>query len=101
MKRYWLTLTVVTAAACFDVSSPLPPILILSPILDSMFVGDSLMPRDMAYFDRVGQRANPGPLIWFIGPKSDATFNATSRDINGFGKCVATVSATGGQAAGV
>ena len=101
MKRYWLTLTVVTAAACFDVSSPLPPILILSPILDSMFVGDSRAPRDVAYYNSDGQRANPGPLIWSIGPTSVATINATTGVIHGVGKGVATVSASGGQATGV
>src|SRR5256885_8696734 len=101
MKRYWLTLTVVTAAACFDVSSPLPPILILSPILDSMFVGDSLAPRDMAYYNSDGQRANPGPLTWAIGPSSVATINATTGVVHGVGKGVATVTASGGQATGV
>ena len=101
MKRYCLALTVVTAAACFDVSSPLPPILILSPILDSMFVGDLRAPRDVAYYNSDGQRANPGPLIWSIGPTSVATINATTGVIHGVGKGVATVSASGGQATGV
>ena len=101
MKRYWLTLTVVTAAACFDVSSPLPPILILSPILDSMFVGDSLVPRDMTYYNSDGQRANPGPLTWAIGPASVATINTTTGVVHGVGKGVATITASGGQATGV
>ena len=101
MKRYWLALTVVTAAACFDVSSPLPPILILSPILDSMFVGDSLVPRDMTYYNSDGQRANPGPLTWAIGPASVATINTTTGVVHGLGKGVATITASGGQATGV
>ena len=101
MKRYWLTLTVVTAAACFDVSSPLPPILILSPILDSMFVGDSLVPRDMTYYNSDGQRANPGPLTWAIGPASVATINTTTGVVHGVGKGVATITASGGQATGI
>jgi hypothetical protein len=101
MKRYWLALTVVAAAACFDVSSPLPPILILSPILDSMFVGDSLLPRDVVYYNSDGQRANPGPLTWTIGPSSVATINATTGVVHGVGKGVATISVSGGQATGL
>src|SRR5205823_11270253 len=101
MKRYLLALTVVAAAACFDVSSPLPPILILSPILDSMFVGDTLVPRDMVYYNSDGQRANPGPLTWAVGPSSVATINATTGVIHGVGKGVATVTASGGQATGI
>src|SRR5204862_7748590 len=98
MKRYWLTLTVVTAAACFDVSSPLPPILILSPILDSMFVGDSLVPRDMTYYNSDGQRADPGPLTWASGPASVARINTTNGVVQGLGKGLATSPASGGEA---
>src|SRR5256884_1382603 len=101
MKRYWLALTVVAAAACFDVSSPLPPILILRPILDSMSVGDSLVPREMPYYNSDGQRANPGPLTWAIGPASVATINTTTGVVHGVGKGVATITASGGQATGV
>ena len=101
MKRYSFALTIVAAAACFDVSSPVPPTLILSPILDSLFVGDSLVPRDFAYYNSDGARANPGPLAWSIGPASVATINATTGVIHGVGKGVATVTASGGNATGV
>jgi hypothetical protein len=101
MKRYVLALTLVTAAACFDVSSPLPPTLILSPILDSMFVGDSLVARDFAYYNSDGQRANPGPLTWTIGPSSVATINAATGVIHGVGKGIATLTAAGGDASGL
>ena len=101
MKRYWFALTVVAAAACFDVSSPIPPTLILSPILDSLFVGDSLPARDFAYYNSDGARANPGPLTWSIGPSSVATINAATGVIHGVGKGVATVFASGGQATGI
>jgi hypothetical protein len=101
MKRNLLAVTIVAAAACFDVSSPIPPTLILSPILDSLFVGDSLVPRDFAYYNSDGQRANPGPLNWSIGPTSVATINATTGVIHGVGRGVATVSASGGQATGI
>jgi len=101
MKRNLLALTIVAAAACFDVSSPIPPALILSPILDSLFVGDSLVPRDFAYYNSDGERANPGALSWSIGPTSVATINATTGVIHGVGKGVATVIASGGQATGI
>jgi len=101
MKRYWLALTLVAAAACFDVSNPIPPSMILSPILDSLFVGDSLGPLDFAYYNSDGQRANPGPVAWSIDPPSVATINAATGVIHGVGKGFATVTATGGQATGV
>jgi len=101
MKRYWLALTLVAAAACFDVSNPIPPSMILSPILDSLFVGDSLGPLDFAYYNSDGQRANPGPVARSIDPPSVATINAATGVIHGVGKGLATVSATGGQATGI
>ena len=101
MRRYLFAVTIAAAAACFDVSSPLPPALILSPVLDSLFVGDTLAPRAFAYYNTDGQRANPGPLTWTIGPNSVATINPTTGVIHGVGKGVATVTATGGQATGI
>ena len=101
MKRYLFALTVVAAAACFDVSNSVPPTLILSPILDSLFVGDSLVPRDFAYYNGDGERANPGPLSWSIGPTSVATINPTTGVIQGVGKGVATITASGGNATGI
>ena len=101
MRRYWFAVTIAAAAACFDVSSPVPPTLILSPVLDSLFVGDSLAPRSVAYYNTDGQRANPGPLTWTIGPNSVATINPTTGVIHGAGKGVATVSASGGGAMGI
>ena len=101
MKRYLFALTVVAAAACFDVSNPVPPTLVLSPVLDSLFVGDSLVPRDFAYYNGDGERANPGPLNWSIGPTAVATINPTTGVIHGVGKGVATVTASGGNATGI
>jgi hypothetical protein len=59
------------------------------------------VPRDVAYYNSDGQRANPGPLSWSIGPTSVATINATTGVIHGVGKGVATVTASGGNATGI
>ena len=101
MKRYLFVLTIVAGAACFDVSNPVPPTLVLTPILDSLFVGDSLVPRDFAYYNSDGERANPGPLSWSIGPNTVATIDATTGVIHGVGKGVATITASGGNASGI
>lgn len=101
MKRYLFVLTIVAGAACFDVSNPVPPTLVLSPVLDSLFVGDSLVPRDFAYYNSDGERANPGPLSWSIGPNTVATIDATTGVIHGVGKGVATITASGGNATGI
>src|SRR5438876_6556260 len=39
-----------------------------TPLFRSLFVGDSLVPRDFAYYNSDGERANPGALSWSIGP---------------------------------
>jgi hypothetical protein len=102
MRRYLFALTTVAAAAaCFDVSSSLPPTLILNPVLDSLFVGDSLLPRAFAYYNSDGQRVDPGPLTWTIDPTSVATIDPTTGVIHGVGKGVAIVTASGGQATGI
>src|SRR2546430_15582337 len=98
MKRYLFALTVVAAAACFDVSNPVPPTLVLSPVLDSLFVGDSLVPRDFAYYNGDGERAHLGPLTWCIGPTAVATINPTTGVIHRAGHGAAAVPRSRGHA---
>ena len=49
---------------CFDLSNPNPGYLRLSPILDSMFVGDTLAPLTVTYLDANGTPKNPGVIRW-------------------------------------
>jgi len=49
---------------CFDLSSPGQGSLRLSPILDSMFVGDTLSPLTLTYFDANGVQQSAGVIKW-------------------------------------
>jgi hypothetical protein len=54
-----------TLAACAgDVGSADLSRLRLFPVLDSMFVGDHLPPRQVTYFDKNGTVQNPGVVVW-------------------------------------
>lgn len=101
MKRSLFALTIAAAAACTDFSSPLPPTLALSPILDSTFVGDSLPARQITFFNSDGVQVNPGPTTWTINPDSVATINATTGVIHGVSKGLAIVTASAGGTQGV
>jgi len=83
----------VAAAACFDITGSSKGTLHLTPILDSVFVGDSLPPRGVTLIDPAGQLVNPGPVSWTIQPAGVATI-ATSGEIHGVGRGYAYVTAT-------
>ena len=86
MKRYWLVLTVVAAAACFDVSSGVQSFLVVSPILDSLFVGDTIPPRSVSLVGSDGVSRNPGVVSWSISPESVATVDSVTGKIVGVSK---------------
>lgn len=96
MKPYLFALTfaVVVAAACFDVSSPLPPTLVLAPVLDSIFVGDTLPARSVLLYDANNHLQPPGHITWTITPTSVATIDTATGKIIGVSKGPALISAT-------
>jgi hypothetical protein len=93
-----LSLAVAAAVAACDLSTPISgsPFLIVRPVLDSVFVGDSLAPRRVTLYDADGNPQSPGPVTWAITPDSVATIDSTGK-IRGVRKGVARVTA---QAAG-
>lgn len=98
MKRFWLLFTIVGAAACFDVSSGVQSFLVVSPILDSLFVGDTIQPRSVSLVGSDGVSRDPGVVRWSISPESVATIDSISGKIVGVSKGSALVVA---HAAGV
>lgn len=96
MKRYLfaLTLAAAVAAACFDVSSPLPPTLVLAPVLDSTFVGDTLPARSVFLYDANNHLQPPGHITWTITPTSVATIDTATGRIIGVSRGPALISAT-------
>ncbi len=97
MKRYLLALSLAAAAAAFacvslsDSQGQL--LLVVAPVLDSVFVGDTLRPRAVFLQDGAGNRLDPGPYQWSISPTSVATVDASGK-IAGKGKGAALVVAT-------
>lgn len=86
------------AAGCYDVSNPNQELLVVEPILDSMFVGETRPPRSVFLIDANGNKRDPGPVTWEISPTSVATIDAGTGTITGVSKGEAVVLA---QAAGV
>ena len=67
MTRLPLAVPLAAAAflgGCFDVSNPGTPFLVVSPILDSLFVGDTLNTLTLSYFDANGQPQPAGTAAW-------------------------------------
>jgi len=72
-------------AGCFDLSNPNVGTVRLSPILDSMFVGDTLSARTVSYVDADGIPRSPGVIKWHI----------TVDSVGGVPAPVATIDSTG------
>ena len=97
MKRYVSGLLVVamSAFACVNVSDSGPQLfLAVVPVLDSVFVGDTLPARSVYLDDGAGHHSDPGPLTWSISPQSVATINPTTGKVAGVAKGTAVVVAT-------
>ena len=96
MKRYRfaLSLAAATALGCINISDNRQSLLlVVAPILDSVFVGDTLPPRDVFLQDENGVRHDPGSFTWDINPKSVATVDSLGK-IVGVSKGTAVVLAT-------
>jgi hypothetical protein len=101
MRPYFVRVVVAALAvalACGPVTSPVPPILVLAPVLDSMFVGDSLAALKVTLYNSDLVSVPPGTVIWSITPTTVATINASTGTIHGVGKGAALVSATASNA---
>ncbi len=94
MRRHAFALTVAAAAVaagCYDVSNPHQELLVVAPILDSMFVGETRPARSVFLIDAGGNQRDPGPVTWTIRPDTVATINAVTGEIAGLGKGAALV----------
>src|SRR5947207_2365930 len=75
---------------CFDLSNPSTGSARLSPILDSMFVDDTLSARTLTYLDPDGIPQNPGVIKWHI----------TVDSVGGVPRPVATIDSVTGEIVG-
>jgi Bacterial Ig-like domain (group 2) len=99
MKRYSFALLLVasTSLTCVNVSNSGQQFLVITPVLDSMFVGDTLAPRTVYILDTDGSQHPPGHVHWSVSPPSVATIDSSGR-VAGIGKGTAVVVATVGTA---
>lgn len=95
MNRYVLALLgSVAFAACVDLGGVNGiGVLSLSPILDSIFVGDQLLARRVTYIDPNGNPAPPGPLVWASSDTSVAQIDSLSGAVNGRKRGVSLITA--------
>lgn len=82
----------VTFAACsLDVAPLHNPKLILTPVLDSVFVGDLLVKRQVTYIDAHGNTVDPGVVAWSTSDTSVISVDVTTGRITGHGPGVAAL----------
>ncbi|HEV2749020.1 MAG TPA: Ig-like domain-containing protein [Gemmatimonadales bacterium] len=99
MKRYLFALLLVasTSLTCVNVSGTGQQFLIITPVLDSAFVGDTLPPRTVYILDSDGSQHPPGHITWSVSPASVATIDSSGK-VAAIGKGTAVVVATVGTA---
>lgn len=99
MKRYLFALPLIasTSLTCVNVSGTGQQFLIITPLLDSMYVGDILPPRTVYILDSDGSQHPPGHITWSVSPSTVATIDSSGK-VAGIGKGTAVVVATVGTA---
>jgi len=95
MKRYLFALSLAAAAAAFACVSldgnTSQSFLVVAPVLDSTFVGDTLPPRNVYLDDGSGVHRPPGHIKWSISPLSVASIDTATGKIAALGKGTALV----------
>jgi hypothetical protein len=92
MKRsvFALSWAAAMVLGCINLSDSESLLLVVAPVLDSVFVGDTLATRDVFLRDASGAHRDPGPVEWNITPTSVATID-TAGKIVGVSKGTAVV----------
>jgi len=81
------------AAACGDTGAGGSPRVVITPILDSLFVGDTVVARTARYFDASGDSQATGPLRWFSSDPAVFRVDSVSGVIVGVARGAAVLSA--------
>lgn len=97
MRRRRATFAVLAglalAAACGDNGPSLGPQVVIAPILDSLFVGDTLAARTARYFDANGDSQATGPVRWSSSAPAVLKVDSVTGVIVGMGPGVAVLAA--------
>ena len=99
--RRLLWCVVAAAAACGDGSGPSgSPRLLVKPVLDSLFVGDTGVTHTVIFFDAAGDTATPGPVRWSSLTPAVFTVDSTSGKITAVGRGIAILVGTASGVSG-
>lgn len=87
-------LALTGGGACGDNGGPgIGPQVVIAPILDSLFVGDTLAARTARYFDASGDSQATGPVRWFSSAPTVLSVDSVTGVIAGVGPGAAVLSA--------
>jgi len=108
MRRIGLTPLALAAAVAgchLGTETPGVPHMIVAPVLDSLFVGDSLAARQVFYYDANGVQQNPGIVHWSSSDTSVLQVDSTSGVVHGrrggFARAIAAAQGIEGSALAV
>lgn len=88
-----LTLGIAALVACNDNGPASSPRVVITPILDSLFVGDTLAARTATYFDARGTVQPSGPVRWSSSDTTVFGVDSSSGQVVGRGGGHAVLSA--------
>src|SRR2546422_639603 len=80
-------------AACGDTHLGVSPRVVIAPILDSLFVGDTLAARTARYFDAQGDSQATGPIGWASSDTAVLRVDSVSGELVGRGRGSAVLTA--------
>ncbi|HET7250243.1 MAG TPA: hypothetical protein VFI79_10380 [Gemmatimonadales bacterium] len=89
--RVLAALSVTLGACSLDVAPLHTPKLILTPVLDSAFVGDLLLKRQVTYIDDHGNTADPGVVTWSTNDTSVISVDPGTGRITGHAPGIAAL----------
>jgi hypothetical protein len=91
-RRIAVSALIAAGVACsLNVEAPADLRIILSPVLDSIFVGDQLLHRTVTFYDAHGNNVNPGPVTWSSSDTTVISVDAGTGKITGLKAGVAAV----------
>src|SRR5574341_53696 len=86
-------LVAILFAACGDSGPSFTPRVIVSPVLDSIFVGDTIGPLAVTYIDAAGDTQPTGPVRWSSAAAAVVHVDSVTGAISGMGPGAAVVTA--------
>ena len=104
MRRLVLTLALIGALAGCSLGTETPgvPHMIVAPVLDSLFVGDSLAVHQVIYYNAQGVQQDPGTVRWSTNDTSVLHVDSVSGVVvgrkSGFARVIATAQGIQGSA---